>query len=59
MEKKIDGNYTTMQQAILNKSWRQKPTKQQLYGHPPHVSKISKLDKLDMRDTAGEVGTSS
>ena len=33
MEKKLDGNYTRMLQAILNKSWRQHPTKQQLYGH--------------------------
>ena len=27
MEKKLDGNYTRMLQAILNKSWRQHPTK--------------------------------
>ena len=33
MEKKLDGNYTRMLQAILNKSWRQHPIKQQLYGH--------------------------
>ena len=33
MEKKGDGNCTRMLQAILNKSWRQHPTKQQLYGH--------------------------
>ena len=33
MEKKLDGNYTRMLRAILNKSWRQHPTKQQLYGH--------------------------
>ena len=33
MEKKLDGNYTRMLQAILNKSWRQHPTKQQLYGY--------------------------
>ena len=30
MEKKIDSNYTRMLRAILNKSWRQHPTKQQL-----------------------------
>ena len=29
MEKKLDSNYTRMLQAILNKSWRQHPTKQQ------------------------------
>ena len=33
MEKKLDGNYTRMLRAILNLSWRQHPTKQQLYGH--------------------------
>ena len=32
MEKKIDGNYPRMLRAILNKSWRQHPTKNQLYG---------------------------
>ena len=35
MEKKLDGNYTRMLRAALNKSWRQHPTKQQLYGHLP------------------------
>ena len=29
MEKKLDGNYTSMLRAMLNKSWRQHPTKQQ------------------------------
>ena len=28
MEKKLDGNYTRMLRAILNKYWRQHPTKQ-------------------------------
>ena len=32
MEKKLDVNYTRMLRAILNKSWRHHPTKQQLYG---------------------------
>ena len=31
-EKKLDGNYTRMLRVILHKSWRQHPTKQQLYG---------------------------
>ena len=40
MEKKLDGNYTWMLRAILNKSWRQHPTKQLLYGHlPPPITK--------------------
>ena len=39
MEKKLDGNYTRMLRAILIKSWRQLPTKQQLYGHLPAITK--------------------
>ena len=39
MEKKLDDNYTRMLHAILNKSWRQHPTKQQLYGHLPPITK--------------------
>ena len=30
LEKKLDGNYTRMLRAILNKSWRQHPTRHQL-----------------------------
>ena len=37
MEKRLDGNYTRMLRAILNKSWRQHPTKLQLYGHLPPI----------------------
>ena len=58
MEKKLDGNYTRMLRAILNRSWRQHPTKQQQYGHLPPSRKLSKLDEPDMQDTGGEVGTS-
>ena len=39
MEKKLDGNYTRMLWAVLNKSWRQHPTKQQLHGHLPPTTK--------------------
>ena len=39
LEKKLDGNYTRMLRAILNKSWRQHPTKHQLYSHPPPITK--------------------
>ena len=38
-EKKLDGNYTRMLRAILNKSWRQHPTRHQLYGHLPPITK--------------------
>ena len=40
MGKKLDGNYTRMLQAILNESWRQHPTKKQLYGHLPPITEI-------------------
>ena len=56
MEKRLDGNYKRMLRAILNKSWRQHPTKQQLYGH---LRKLSMLDEPEMRNTAEEVGTNS
>ena len=36
---KLDGNYTRMLRAILNKSWQQHPTSHQLYGHLPHITK--------------------
>ena len=39
LEKKLDGNYTRMLRAILNKSWRQHPTRHQLYCHPPPITK--------------------
>ena len=39
LEKKLDGNYTRMLQAILNKSWRQHPTRHDLYGHLPPITK--------------------
>ena len=42
-EKKLDSNCTRMLQAILNKSWRQQPTKQQLYGHLPPIMKSIKI----------------
>ena len=54
LEKKLDGNYTRMLRAILNKSWRQHPTRHQLYGPPAsYHEKLFKLDEPDMQDTAG------
>ena len=38
LEKKLAGNYT-MLRAILTKSWRQHPTRHQLYGHLPPITK--------------------
>ena len=59
LEKKLDGNYTRMLRAILNKSWQQHPTRHQLYGHLPPITNLSKLDEPDMQDTAGEARMSS
>ena len=38
LEKKLDNNYRRMLRAILNKSWRQHPTRHQLYGHLPPIT---------------------
>ena len=43
MEKKLDGNYTRMLPAILNKSWRPHPTKLQLYNHLPSITKTIRI----------------
>ena len=42
-EEKLDGNYTRMLRAILNKSRRRQPTKQQLYGHQLSITKTIKF----------------
>ena len=39
LERKLDGNYTRILRAVLNKSWRQHPTRHQLYGHLPPITK--------------------
>ena len=43
LEKKLDGNYTRMLRANLNKSWRQHPTRHQLFGHLPPITKTIKV----------------
>ena len=43
MEKKRDSNYTRILWAVLNKSWRQHPTKQQLYSHLPLIMKTIQI----------------
>ena len=43
LEKKLDSNYTRILRAILNKSWKQHPTKQQLYGHLPSITKTIQI----------------
>ena len=39
LKKKLDGNYTRMLRAILNKSWWQHSTRHQLYGYLPPITK--------------------
>ena len=43
LDKKLDGNYIKMLRAILNKSWRQHPTRHQLYGHLPPIKKTIRV----------------
>ena len=39
LKKKLDSNYTRMLRTILNKSWRQHPTRHLLYSHLPPIMK--------------------
>ena len=43
LEKKLDGNYTRILRATLNKSWQQHSTRHQLYGHLPPITKTIQL----------------
>ena len=51
MEKKLNSNYTRILRAILNKSWRQLPSKQQLYCHLPPIRKTIKVRRTKVRRT--------
>ena len=46
LEKMLDGNYTRMLRAILNKSWQQHPTRHQLYGHLPPITKTIQARRI-------------
>ena len=46
LEKKLDGNYTRMLRAIMNESWRQYPTRHQLYGHLPPITKTIQVRRI-------------
>ena len=41
--KNLDGNCIKMLQDVLNKSWKQNPTKQQLYGYFPSITKTIQI----------------
>ena len=43
IEKKLDRNCTRILCAVLNKSWKKHPTKQQLYGHLTLISQIIRV----------------
>ena len=53
LEKKLDGNYTRMLWAILNKSWSNTPQGTNYTATYVPSQKPSKLDKPDMQDSAG------
>ena len=43
LEKRLHGNYTRMLRPILNRSWRQHPTKHQQYGNLPSITKTIQI----------------
>ena len=45
-KKKLDGNYTRILRAILNKSWRQHPTRHKLYGYLPPITKTIQVRRI-------------
>ena len=53
LNKRFDVNCTRMLYAVLNKFWKQHPTKQWLYGHLLPTSR--NIDEQAMRDTAREI----
>ena len=57
LKKKLDGNYTRMLRAILNKSWRQHPKDTNYTATCLPSWKIYKLDEPDTQDSAGEART--
>ena len=59
LKKKLDGNYTRMLRAILNKSWWQHPQDTNYTATCLPSRKLYKLDGPDTQDTAGEARTNS
>ena len=43
MEEKLDDKYKIILRVVLNKSWRQQSTKQQVYGHLPPITRTIKI----------------
>jgi len=46
LEKKLDSAYTRMLSAVLNISWKQHPSKRELYGNLPPISTTLKDRRL-------------
>ena len=46
LEKRLDGTYTRLLMRVQNLSWRQHPTKAQIYGKNPPVSSIVKARRV-------------
>ena len=59
LEKELDGNYTRMLRAILNRSWLQHPHGANCTAIYHLSQKLYKLDEPDIPDTAGEAKTRS
>ena len=57
--KKLDGNYTRMLRAILNKSWRQHPQDTNYTATCLPSRKLYKLEEPDTQDTAGDARMNS
>ena len=43
LENKLDWSCTRMLRVILNKTWKQHPTRKQLYGHLPHITQTIRV----------------
>ena len=56
MEKKLDGIYTKMLRAILNKSWQHQPTEQQLYDHLPPITKTIQVRRTRLAGQGMKIG---
>ena len=46
LEKRLDGTYTRLLMRVQNLSWRQHPTKYQIYGNTPPVSSLVKARRV-------------
>ncbi|KAI8516923.1 hypothetical protein Bbelb_055040 [Branchiostoma belcheri] len=46
LEKKLDGTYTKMLRVVLNTSWKEHPTKEQLYGDLRPLSQVIRERRL-------------